>query len=291
MQALIKQIRSHLDLNQTEFAERMNVTFATVNRWENGHAIPNRLAQSRLYEICKKGGVPVYDLTMGNIQSIADEVRLDECRVLLYHGSKSGITGALEPSSRPQCDFGRGFYMGTEASQALTLICDYDKSKLYLVSIDVSELRSVEVPANIDWAMLVAYHRGKMEKIKGTSLYERCRSMTLDKDLVIGCIANDRMFYVIDNFFVGNITDAALVGSLSALKLGRQFVAITQRGCDAIRIEKEIEVSYLERLFIKDVAEKNRAKGVSMANEICKIHRREGLFFDELLEQAQNGGI
>ena len=36
MQELMKNIRSHINMNQTEFAERLNVTFATVNRWENG---------------------------------------------------------------------------------------------------------------------------------------------------------------------------------------------------------------------------------------------------------------
>ena len=64
MQTLIKQIRSHLNMSQTELAEHLNVTFATVNRWENGRAIPNKLAQTRLYEICKEGSVPVYDLTL-----------------------------------------------------------------------------------------------------------------------------------------------------------------------------------------------------------------------------------
>lgn len=287
MQTLIKQIRAYLNMSQMEFAEHLNVTFASVNRWENGRTVPNKLAQTRIYEICKADGVPVYDLTLERIKSIAEGTNLPSGRVLLFHGSKSGIEGKIEPLSRPQCDFGKGFYMGTEASQALTLICDYDKSKLYLVSVDMQGLNTVEVPANIDWAMLVAYHRGKMEKICGTALYEKYRRMTADKDVVIGSIANDRMFYVIDNFFIGNITDAALVGSLSALQLGKQYVAISQKGCDAVRIEQEIEISHLERLFIKDIAESNRARGVSMANDICKNYRREGLFFDELLDRAK----
>ena len=291
MQTLIKQIRAYLNMSQTEFAEHLNVTFASVNRWENGRTVPNKLAQTRIYEICKADGVPVYDLTLERIKSIADGTKLLSDRVLLFHGSKSGIEGKIEPKSRPQCDFGKGFYMGTEVSQALTLICDYDKSKLYLMSVDMKGLKTVEVPANIDWAMLVAYHRGKMEKISGTALYEKYRQMTADKDIVIGSIANDRMFYVIDNFFIGNITDAALVGSLSALQLGKQYVAISQKGCDAVQIEQEIEISHLERLFIKDVADNNRAKGVSMANDICKNYRREGLFFDELLDRAKNGEV
>ena len=290
MQTLIKQIREHLNMSQTELAEQLNVTFATVNRWENGRAVPNKLAQTKLYEICKKNDVPVYDITLNRIAAAAETVPISEGRVLLYHGSKSGIIGKIEPKSRSQCDFGKGFYTGTDPSQALTLICDYDKSKFYIVSVDTTDLKTIEVPADIEWAMLVAYHRGRMETIKGTPLYEKYRKMSKDKDIIIGSIANDRMFYVIDNFFIGNITDAALVGSLSALQLGKQYVAVTQKGCDAIRIEAEIELSYLERMFIQKVAEANRAKGVSLANSICKNYRREGLFFDEILEKAQNGG-
>jgi hypothetical protein len=45
------------------------------------------------------------------------------------------------------------------------------------------------------------YHRGKMEKVGGTDFYKKYRDMTLNKDLIVGNIANDRMFYVIDNFF------------------------------------------------------------------------------------------
>ena len=41
---------------------------------------------------------------------------------------------------------------------------------------------------------------------------------------------------------------------------------------------------------IQKVAESNRAKSVSLANDICRNYRREGLFFDEILEKAQNGG-
>ena len=290
MLSIIKQIREYMNMSQTELAERLNVTFATVNRWENGHAAPNKLAQSTLCELCKVNSVPVYEMTLGRIAKIAESISLSEGRVLLYHGSKSGIDGKIEPKSRPQCDFGKGFYMGTEVAQALTLICDYNKSKLDIVSVDATNLETVEVPADIEWAMLVAYHRGRMETIKGTPFYEKYRKMSENKDLVIGSIANDRMFYVIDNFFIGNVTDAALVGSLSALQLGKQYVAVTQKGCDAMKIEAEVELSHLERLFMKEVAEANRAKGVSLANDICKNYRREGLFFDEILERAKNGG-
>ncbi len=289
MQELIKKIRSHMNMNQTEFAELLNVTFATVNRWENGRALPNKLAQDKIYDLCKEYDVSVYDMVLEKIETASRSLEIEKERVLLYHGSKSGIEGEITPKSRKQCDFGEGFYMGTEHSQALTLICDYENSKFYIVSIDVNELATLDVPADLEWAMIVAYHRGRMEKIKGTSFYNKYQEMTKHKDLVIGSIANDRMFFVIDNFFIGNITDAALINSLSALELGKQYVAVTQKGCDAVRIEKEIPISYLERLFLKEVSESNRVKGSSLANDICKNYRREGLFFDEILDKATGG--
>lgn len=286
MKELIKKIRTSLNMSQTEFAELLNISFATVNRWENGRAIPNKLAQSTLYELCKSDAVPVYDMVLDKIKAATKAVETDENRVLLYHGSKSGIKGNIEPKSRSKCDFGKGFYMGTEPSQALTLICDYDKSKFYIVSVAVDKLEILDVPADLEWAMIVAYHRGRMDKIKGTDFYNKYHDMANDKDMIVGSIANDRMFYVIDNFFLGNITDAALVNSLSALELGKQYVAITQKACDSVKIECEVELSYLERQFLKDVAGENREKGTSLANDICKNYRREGVFFDELLDAA-----
>ena len=290
MQKLTKQIRAYLNMSQTEFAKQLNVTFQTVNRWENGRALPDKLAQSKMFDLCREKQFPVYDMILKKITDKSKAMKLDSNRVLLYHGSKSGIEGTIEPKSRKQCDFGKGFYMGTDPGQTLTLICDYEKSKFYIVSVSTENLALIEVPADIDWAMLVAYHRGKMEKIDGTPFYNKYRDMTQDKDLIIGNIANDRMFFVIDNFFVGNVTDMALVNSLSALQLGKQYVVISQKGCDAVRIEAEVELSYLERLFIKEIAEENRARGISLANDICKNYRREGIYFDEILDEAKSGG-
>ena len=287
MQKLIKSIREYLGLSQADFAEKLGVTFATVNRWENGRALPTKLAQTSLYEYCKAQGVPVYQMILDKIKEYADTIQTEDTRIILYHGSKSGITGDIAPKSREMCDFGRGFYMGTEPAQPLTLICDFEKSKFYIVSIDMSELDSIEINADLDWAMLVAFHRGRMDKIKGTDFYEKYSQIDADKDLVIGSIANDRMFYVLDNFFLGNITDAALVNSLSALKLGKQYVAKTQKACAAVRIEKEIPISILERRFLQDESDANRQKGISLANDICKNYRREGVFFDEILDDAK----
>ena len=274
-------------MSQSDFADCLDVSFATVNRWENGRAIPTQLAQSKLYELCRKRKVSVYKMILDKIAKIAADIEPKDNRILLYHGSKSGISGDIAPKSRRQCDFGKGFYMGTDPSQPLTLICDFDESKFYIVSADINKLQKLEVGVGMEWAMLVAYNRGKMEMIKNTALYNKYRAMMTDKDLIIGSIADDRMFYVIDNFFIGNITDVALVNCLSALNLGKQYVAVSQKACDAINIESEITLSHLERLAIRSVAAGNRENGISLANDICKKNRRDGKFFDEILDDAK----
>ncbi len=206
--------------------------------------------------------------------------------VTLYHGSKSGIHGAIAPVSRERCDFGKGFYMGTDRSQPLTLICNYPAAKIYTLEVDLSDLRILDVEAGLDWALLIAYHRGKMESIKHSEIYERYANLGKGCDMIIGYIANDRMFVVLDRFFNGEITDLALINSLSALKLGKQYVALTATAGEKIKILEEKALTEENRVKLKQDSEANRFKGIAMADEICRRYRREGRFFDEIVTEG-----
>lgn len=210
----------------------------------------------------------------------------DNRNVTLYHGSKSGIRGAISPISRESCDFGKGFYMGTDRNQPLTLICNYPNAKIYTLSVELSELKILNVEVGIDWALLVAYNRGKMESARNSSIYNRFANLSKDYDMIVGYIANDRMFVVLDRFFNGEITDLALINSLSALKLGKQYAALTEKACQKIKILDEHELSENDRDKLKKESEANRSKGIEMANEICRKYRREGRFFDEILKDG-----
>ncbi len=204
--------------------------------------------------------------------------------VRLYHGSKSGIAGDIVPVSCIRCDFGQGFYMGTEPTQPLTLICNYPTARLYTLEMELNGLNILDIEPGLEWAFLVAYHRGKMEHMKESVIYRQLSVVRENVDLLIGYIANDRMFVVLDRFFKGEITDIALVRSLSALKLGRQYVALTQNACKKITIMDEQKLSADDRAKLKEDSDKNRRQGIAMANEICRRYRREGRYFDEILE-------
>jgi len=52
--ALVKEIRRQLTLSQEDLARQLGVSYATVNRWENGQSKPSKLAKAQLVTFCKK---------------------------------------------------------------------------------------------------------------------------------------------------------------------------------------------------------------------------------------------
>jgi len=41
----VKILRKRLSMTQAELASKLGVNFATINRWENGHSEPSKLAR------------------------------------------------------------------------------------------------------------------------------------------------------------------------------------------------------------------------------------------------------
>lgn len=278
MKELIKTIRSAANMNQEQFASALGTTPLSINRWENGKTLPNRMAQTQLYNFCKERDLDVVEIIV-NAKEYTDENH----KLVLYHGSKKGIDGDIAPISRGECDFGKGFYMGTTTLQPLTLVCNEDKPKFYAVELDTTDLKVLTVDIGMDWAMLIAYYRKEMESAKGTPVYEKYAHMADGYDLIIGYIANDRMYTELSRFFNRTLTDVALINCLSVLDLGKQYVAVSEKACKQIKVLKEYPLSQLELALLKDMSAERRKEGIALAEEIEIKYRREGKYFDEIL--------
>ena len=50
---LVKSIRKELSLSQDDLAQALGVSFATVNRWENGKTAPSKLALKQFTSFCE----------------------------------------------------------------------------------------------------------------------------------------------------------------------------------------------------------------------------------------------
>ena len=54
---LIRSLRQKLGMTQEEFAHEIAVTVSTVNRWENAHAEPSKLAWKAIQDLARKRGL------------------------------------------------------------------------------------------------------------------------------------------------------------------------------------------------------------------------------------------
>lgn len=243
MNELIRKIRQTAGMSQEQFAHALGTTALSINRWENGKNKPTGMAQKNLVSFCQEHNIPLVEMVID-----AMKYEKQDDKLILFHGSKAGITGNIAPISRAECDFGKGFYMGTNPVQPLTLICSEAAPVFYTVGLDLTGLKVLSVKPDMDWAMLISYHRKEMETAKGT----------------------------------------ALIHCLCALKPGKQYVAVTEKACRQIRILDEKKLSMLELSALMESSVARRKEGVALAKEIEVKYRREGRFFDEILRGVGN---
>ncbi len=57
--SLIQSLRHRLSMTQEEFAHSIGVTVSTVNRWENGHIEPSRLARKAMQGLASQAAIPL----------------------------------------------------------------------------------------------------------------------------------------------------------------------------------------------------------------------------------------
>lgn len=59
---MVRELRRRLGLTQEKMAARLGVTFPTINRWENGRAMPSPLAQEKIEATLRRMGKDGADL-------------------------------------------------------------------------------------------------------------------------------------------------------------------------------------------------------------------------------------
>ena len=56
--AALKKARDEAGLTQAELAKLLNVSFSSINRYENGHHAPTRIVEEAIKSFFKKKGIP-----------------------------------------------------------------------------------------------------------------------------------------------------------------------------------------------------------------------------------------
>jgi len=56
-QRLVKELRLKLILSQQELADLLNVSFASINRWETGKHEPTIKIKRKIVQLCKENNI------------------------------------------------------------------------------------------------------------------------------------------------------------------------------------------------------------------------------------------
>ncbi len=210
-------------------------------------------------------------------------------KVILYHGSRGGIEGDIAPVSRARCDFGKGFYMGTNPEQAKGLIGEDATPVFYTVEFDFSKIpsKNILILDGRDWLYTVLAFRKKSEEFSSLWMVKEYMENAMAHDVVIGAIADDRMNDAVREFSDYALTDKGFAACLTAIDCEYQIVAKTKYACDAIKIVSSRDIFGKEADAIRKYTEQKRKESYGIVKEMKKKYQRDGFYLNEIVEKEK----
>lgn len=161
-------------------------------------------------------------------------------------------------------------------------VFNYPNSSVYIFKANLKGLRTLELECNLDWLIAINYYRGNIKEYINSKKVKTIINKIENADVIIAPIADNKMFYILQEFALGNINHEVAIHSLSSLSLGKQYVFKTDKA-----IQKLIP---LDRLYISSEERKEIQNELIKRSEIIdsklKISKREfdrkGKYIDEL---------
>lgn len=249
------------------------------------------ISRTTLDEIAKKGRATdrvcekFYSFVYENkyrMNTVKEELIREKFKNVLFHGSKNGLFEVTATGSRDYCDFGKGFYLGETYHQALSFVCEYEKSSVYSFSYSLSGLQTKRFDCSMEWMIAICYYRGMLGDYEKNAMVEKVISEVEDSDLIIAPIADNKMFYIMAQFTEGEINADVALHSLSASNLGYQYIFKKEK---ALKKLIPIERYYLctpEREDCK-VLLSERSYEIDTKLKLAKREFKTGMYIEEIL--------
>ncbi len=263
----------------SKISEDLKITRMTLSRWIKSDDVSFTNMES-IYSMIYNDKIYINKLKEELYKSYEKEDSL-----VLFHGAKSKIDG--EPSiefSGKNKDFGKGFYLGTSIDQAASFVSTFNESTVYIYKFkEFKNLKIKEYSVSEDWMLLIAYFRGNLEEYKETKRIKKLLKEIEDIDVVIAPIVDNTMYSIMNDFINGLITNLQCIYSLSANRLGKQYVILKDSA-----IKNNLE--FVERCFIckaekEDYARKREIESKNGREKVMLERRKyagKGKYIEEL---------
>ena len=261
-------------INSADLSERTKVSRTTLDGIQKRGKARD--------DVCEK----IYSYAYENkyrINSVKEELIKEKYQNVLFHGSKYGLSEVTVGGSRDNCDFGKGFYLGETYSQALSFVCEKEKSSVYSFRYSLDNLNIKRFDCNLEWMLAICCYRGTLKEY---ALNKRINEIVAEieaSDVIVAPIADNKMFYVMAQFTDGEINADVALHSLSASKLGLQFIFRTDK---ALQNLIPIERYYLSKPEREDCRKflNERSYEIDTKLKVAKREFRTGLYIEEILK-------
>lgn len=261
-------------INSTELSERTKVSRTTLDGIEKQGKARD--------DVCEKIYAYAYE-NKYRINSVKEELIKEKYQDVLFHGSKYGLSEVTISGSRDNDDFGKGFYLGETYNQALSFVCEKEKSCVYSFGYSLADLKIKRFECDLEWMLAICYYRGTLKEFQLNSMIDRVVADIEAADVIIAPIADNKMFYVMAQFTEGEINADVALHSLSASKLGRQFIFKTEKALQKLVPIEKFYISNPEREDCRRVLNE-RSYEIDTKLKLAKREFKTGLYIEEILK-------
>jgi hypothetical protein len=214
---------------------------------------------------------------------------MDETKLIVYHASSVAVENPIwdyaAGTDSERNDFGLGFYVSTDVDQPIMLLCEREQIVLNKYEITLTELSVKKFENDDDWLLTIVFNRRNFNKKKKIhDIRDYYRKAIEQYDVVIGAIANDRMFSTINAFIENNITDKVAIECLKMMQYKPQLVLKSKKACSNI-IYLDSEIYGSDRLeSYRRRTETERATIDDKIDEIKEATFRQGRLLSEIIK-------
>lgn len=201
------------------------------------------------------------------------------------HGAHIPITGDIILKKAPGSsnDFGDGFYLGEDISQAGSWVANDINSSIYIFTFDRSDLVEARFNVDTDWMLAVAMCRNKLDDYADNPKIKALREKVDNCDYVYAPIADNNLFDVIDSFINGEITDLQCLYAISATHLGYQVVIKNDKALSHIDLKKHLYLCAVEKSLFNRASDIDFNVSMQKAQIANTKYKDVGKYIDEVL--------
>lgn len=171
----------------------------------------------------------------------------------------------------------------SKSGKARDGVCENEKSSVYSFKYSLESLKIKKFECDLEWMIAICYYRGKLGDFSSNPMINKIVTSVEDADVVIAPIADNKMFYVMAQFIDGEINANVALHSLSASRLGLQFIFKTEESLKNLVPIEKYYLSHPEREDCRKLLNE-RSYEIDTKLKLAKREFRTGLYIEEILQ-------